>query len=381
MQNYLKNPSKYDCIVNIFHAKVVQKSYGSEKRLFCPPPFVQLFGDGWKLKKQLLDEQRLEEYQSKSGLIEYESPEIYGYMSIGFPTERNKKFLNFSSKNYSTVKTLYISDPDKRKFFELSVQLLYGSSCDLGTFCSSRIKVALFNRIRSRTVSTHFLHVNENCFYASSSEWSAFSIYLVDDEPGSPESEDFCVRDGCIHYGALVKLIDSVSGMSLPCFRIRKVNKQQVIISAGISEEPVSQLHKCAFQFLGAENVYLCFTQEKIIQHQVEYRFYEAMGSSIVPVTPVPIVKGLELYGESELARIDLIGCNFTAILRIWFGATPTDTFYRSEESIGCFVPPLEVVRANWHQPNEKLTEVPISLVRDDGVIYATNMRFSYKAD
>ena len=51
---------------------------------------------------------------------------------------------------------------------------------------------------------------------------------------------------------------------------IRKVEKQQASIDA---DDPVSQLHKVAFYFKDSERMYLCLSQEKIIQFQVSVSF------------------------------------------------------------------------------------------------------------
>lgn len=184
--------------------------------------------------------------------------------------------------------------------------------------------MALFNRLRSQTVSTRYLFVENNNFYASGHQWGSFLIYLLDEN--SAEGDEFTVRDGYIHYNCTVKLVCSVSGLALPRLIIRKVDKSQVIADA---DDPVSQLHKCAFQIKDTDN-YLCLSQDRIIQFQgqpcsgdaggggsgnkpgkvmindgacwtiistdkAEYAWSEGMGPVRDPVTPIPVVTYLRV--------------------------------------------------------------------------------------
>ncbi|KAM7366326.1 hypothetical protein PAMP_015775 [Pampus punctatissimus] len=363
MRNYLKE--RGDQTVMILHAKVAQKSYGNEKRFFCPPPCVYLMGSGWKKKKEQME---------RDGCSEQESQPC-AFIGIG-NSDQEMQQLNLEGKNYCTAKTLYISDSDKRKHFMLSVKMFYGNSAEIGVFLSKRIKVISKPSKKKQSLKNADL----------------------DDEES--EGEEFTVRDGYIHYGQTVKLVCSVTGMALPRLIIRKVDKQTALLDA---DDPVSQLHKCAFYLKDTERMYLCLSQERIIQFQAtpcpkepnkemindgaswtiistdkaEYTFYEGMGPVHSPVTPVPVVESLQLNGGGDVAMLELTGQNFTPNLRVWFGDVEAETMYRCAESMLCVVPDISAFREGWRWVRQPV-QVPVTLVRNDGIIYSTTLTFTY---
>jgi len=240
MKKYLKDRNHDDSTIVILHAKVAQKSYGTEKRFFCPPPCIYLHGTAWERKRQ--------EFLA-AGENE-QSSQLCAFIGIG-NSEQDMQQLDLNGKQYCAAKTLFISDSDKRKHFMLSVKMFYGNGHEVGVFQSKRIKViskpskkkqslknadlciasgtqvALFNRLRSQTVSTRYLHVEDGNFHASSTQWGAFTIYLVneeeEDEDDNDNEDEFYLRDGYIHYGSTVKLVCSITQMTLPRLVIRKV--------------------------------------------------------------------------------------------------------------------------------------------------------------
>ncbi|XP_059836961.1 recombining binding protein suppressor of hairless-like protein isoform X4 [Hypanus sabinus] len=362
-----------DQTVLILHAKVAQKSYGNEKRFFCPPPSVYLTGPGWRIKHERL----------KSCGLGESSCRLCGYMGLDnmLTSQGDALKVNFEElpdsqvtmTKFGCAKALYISDADKRKHFRIVLRLFLGSGQEVGTFYSKLIKViskpsqkkqsiknaelcilsdskvALFNRLRSQTVSTRYLCVDGGEFIASARQWGAFTLHLDTD---SSQKGDFYPHDGYIRYGTAVKLICTTSGVCLPSMIIRKVYKQYAVLDV---DEPVSQLHKCAFHIKGTNRMYLCLSNEKIIQFQaipcskeankevltdgacwtiigteaVEYTFSESLTHLHSPVTPVPVISSLELNGGGDVATLELQGESFSPDLKVWFGDVEAETMYR----------------------------------------------------
>ena len=128
MRKYLRD--RGDMVLVILHAKVAQKSYGNEKRFFCPPPCIYLYGDGWRNKREEL----LRMGDSEQG------SQLCAFIGIG-NSDLDMQQLDLNGRHYCAAKTLFISDSDKRKHFQLSLKMFYGNGSDIGVFHSKRIKV------------------------------------------------------------------------------------------------------------------------------------------------------------------------------------------------------------------------------------------------
>lgn len=404
--------------VTILHAKVAQKSYGNEKRFFCPPPCVYISGHGWRA---------MQDHLKASGYGDT-SIRLCGYMCLDSCSQSQADSFKLvfdeqpNCRMFACAKSLFISDQDKRKHFCLQLRLFLGSRQEVGSFQSRMIKViskpsqkrqsmknadlcisscsrvALFNRLRSQTVSTRYLSVDRGAFVASARHWSALTIMLVEDQ--RPDHGDFVLNDGFICYGCTVQLVCTETGVALPPMVIRKVNKQHAILDV---DEPVSQLHKCAFQFQDNPQAFLCLSNDSIIQYQaassirdpsravlndgscwtiigveaVEYTFNQGLSCIQTAVTPFPVITALEVNGGGHVAMLEISGENFSPHLKVWFGNNEAETMFKSPKSLLCVVPDVVVFTDGWSSLRRSIT-VPLSLIRLDGLIYHTHFSFTF---
>ena len=74
---------------------------------------------------------------------------------------------------------------------------------------------------------------------------------------------------------------------------------------------------------------------------------------------------------------VELKGENFTPNLKVWFGDVEAETMYRCEDSMFCVVPDISAFKEGWKIVRSP-TQVPVSLVRCDGIIYPTGLTFTY---
>uniref|UniRef100_A0A3B5B1K7 Recombining binding protein suppressor of hairless-like protein n=1 Tax=Stegastes partitus TaxID=144197 RepID=A0A3B5B1K7_9TELE len=353
-----------DQSIVILHAKVAQKSYGNEK-FFCPPPCVYISGRGWRVMQDHL----------KAGF----GDSVYrlcGYMCLDSSSQSQADTFKLifdeqpNSRMFACAKSLFISDQDKRKHFCLLLRLFLGNRQEVGSFQSKMIKVISKPSQKRQSMKNR------------------------------AEQAGFVLSEGFICYGCVVQLVCTESGVALPPMVIRKVNKQHAILDV---DEPVSQLHKCAFQFRDNPNAYLCLSNDTIIQHQapssgrdpsrvilndgscwtiigveaVEFTFNQGLACIQTPVSPFPVITGLEVNGGGHVAMLEIHGENFSPHLKIWFGNSEAETMFRSPKSLLCVVPDVSVFSDSWRCLRRIIT-VPLSLIRLDGLIYRTSFSFTY---
>ena len=326
-----------DSMVTIYAPRIGQKSYGTEKRLFCPPPMVHIKGDefirGTKIHAST-DATGIKFHEACGGVSS-----LIDSSDFSLSTLRNNNCLR-DADQLALFRAMFISDLSKvrsskssydhimlnRNFaklfsdigcqragkdFELHMRINHGEH--LGTFVSDTINiiskpskkkvgsqrqsslstptmknrrsvgekttnlselihsgatVAFYNRLKSQTVSTKYLALNQNeggSAYkpvAKSGYWQPFVIKSCNHLAGNK-----------IYYDEPVYLECPRSGWKSDMFLVRRVEtKEQVVLpeSSAVDDEAVLQLQKIALQSAKDASLYLSIHPKTLDIHYVK---------------------------------------------------------------------------------------------------------------
>eukprot|EP00039_Didymoeca_costata_P019013 m.335903 g.335903 ORF g.335903 m.335903 type:complete len:626 (+) comp17704_c0_seq1:168-2045(+) len=390
--------------VTIVHSRVVQKSYGTEKRFFCPPPMVSLKGSQWQTE-----------------------PQKKVFIYVGMTSDHSSNTPNTIGEHMCAVaRNLFISDQDRRKRFCLNVKIMQGpnprEAIEIGSFISRPIKViskptrkkltqnntdlcinngseiAFFIRVKSQAGSTRYLTSTQGGFTSSTSIWGTFVVKSAASIKQGTNA--FIYQSECINYNAAIVLECPTSGFRSPELVIKKVDKGTVEPDA---EDPVSQLQKVALRVKAREGSYLGLQDGKVTYVQptgkkgpadvlddscvwtvsssdhVTYKFCDMRPPNPLqlPVDPVPLVQ----FTKNLVTIFEIYGDHFSDRLTVWFNDVPAKTHFRCPELLACYPPHIGDILGDGSQVCREAKTVPIMLVRDDGVIYPTGKKYTYEVD
>lgn len=106
------------------------------------------------------------------------------------------------------------------------------------------------------------------------------------------------------------------------------------------------------------------------------------------PITPFPVLNSNHqfLQHNPNVHVLNLTGENFTRDISIWFGDIKAHTEYKSRDAISCSIPdfqelmdsPVSVLDINGPANAPQKHKIPILFVRGDGVIYNTDMFYTF---
>eukprot|EP00123_Amoebidium_parasiticum_P018431 comp24203_c0_seq1/m.44451 comp24203_c0_seq1/g.44451 ORF comp24203_c0_seq1/g.44451 comp24203_c0_seq1/m.44451 type:complete len:654 (-) comp24203_c0_seq1:560-2521(-) len=395
----------------IYYPKIVQKSYGSEKRFFCPPPCVQLLGPRWTEHRHRDDiTMNIEKTQTTVRMM----------------------FEPGSAPPCSLARTLYIADSDKLKAFSLEVTVRDEGRREMGTFKTGQIKViskpsqkrqtkaniemciesgsevCLFSRLRAQAAHTRYLQADQQNLFISPNQWSSLEITAASVHGAQQQAnlgQGLPPASQLIEYGMDITLQNADYPLAGPrVFTIYPARgKNPGNINPQAPREPVASFHKVCLFLKGTTDQYLgivdddvntvsvqrlpdgsasvpdCAVWTIIASERMDFPFYESHGPAMEPVAPCPQVLSVTLQGDD----LELRGADFSSQHSIWFDDIPADTVCRSSTSMTCRIPSTysrcgaAVIHTRMHRTalaKQHLGQFcRILLVRhSDGVVYPT---------